>query len=422
MVSLAQSGSEEMLSLTDYLGQAVFDHDDARVGSVADLAARLGGPAPAVTCLLVRTGRGRSTAVSWDDVAGFERSRVTLRLPARELDPEAEPAADELRLMRDVVDTQIVDVSGRRFVRVADVELERRDSRLLVAGVDVGAGSLLRRLGLRRLARRFRGRSVAWEDLYAASPAAHALQLRVDPARVARLGPAGLAQVVGLLPPARGAELLGSVDSELAAGAVSATRPEVGGRVVAELGQRAAPIIERMAADDAAAALRHLHGADLDRVLGEVGTGRADDLRRLVAYPPATAGALMSPNPLTAREGAGVAELRERFAGARPRMEALGTVFVLDSAGAVTGALAPTQLLGGSAEPQTVPVLGVDQPVDEVIDIFALHDVLALPVVDRAGQVVGVVTIDDVLDELVAERLPGARRFGVLRARRHAPR
>jgi Mg/Co/Ni transporter MgtE len=324
--------------------------------------------------------------------------------------------------MRDVVDTQIVDVSGRRFVRVADVELERRGDELVVAGVDVGAGSLLRRLGLRRLARRMRGRSVAWEELYATSPAAHALQLRVDRARVARLGPAGLGQVVGVLPPARGAELLHSVDPALAAGAVGAARPDVGGRVVAELGKHAAPILERMAADDAAAALRHLHGAELDHVLRDVGTHRADELRRLVAYPPATAGALMSPNPLTAPAGVSAAELRGRLAGAAPEIEALDTVFVVDESGAVAGAISPARLLSGSAEPQPVAVLSVDQPVDEVIDIFALQDALALPVADRSGAVVGVVTIDDVLDELVAERLPGARRFGVLRARRHAPR
>jgi magnesium transporter len=56
-----------------------------------------------------------------------------------------------------------------------------------------------------------------------------------------------------------------------------------------------------------------------------------------------------------------------------------------------------------------------------VVDLFALHDVIALPVVDDAGRLVGAVTIDDVLDELIAERLPGTRRFGVLDARRHAP-
>ena len=410
-----------MLALTDYLGQPVLDRADVRVGTVVDLAVRLGGPTPPVTSLVVRVDRRTTTTISWSDVAGFERSGVTLRRAAEELDAPAGAEADELRLMRDVVDTQIVDVNGRHFLRVADVELERRDGELFVAGVDVGTGSLLRRLGLRRLARRFRGRSVRWGDLYATSPAAHVMQLRVDRARLERLGPAGLAQVVGRLPTERGAELLGAVDSELAAKAVSVTRPEVGGRVVAALGDEAAPIIEEMAADDAAAALRHLSSDELAEVLRGVGTERAEGLRRLVTYPPATAGALMSPNPLTAPEGAGTADLRERVAAGPPRMEALGTVFVLDERGAVIGAISPTQLLRGFTEPVRVPVLTVDQPVDDVIDIFALNDVVALPVVDETAGLVGVVTIDDVLDELVAERLPGGSRFEVLAARRHAP-
>jgi CBS domain-containing protein len=410
-----------MLSLTDYLGQAVFDREDLRIGAVADLAARLGSPTPAVTTLVVRRERGRQTAVPWRAVTGFERSGVTLACAAAELSARAEPASDELRLMRDVVDTQIVDVSGRRFLRVADVQLERRDHELVVAGVDVGTASLLRRLGLRRLARRLTARSVPWRDVYPASPAAHALQLRVDRERVERLGPAGLAQVVGVLPPARGAEVLGAVDSSLAAQAVSGTRPDVAGRVVSALGDEAAPIIEEMATDDAAAALRHVSAGELDHVLRGVATRRAQALRRLVAYPPATAGALMSPNPLTAPAGASAEDLRDRIAAGPPRLEALGTVFVLDDGGAVVGAVSPTRLLEGSTEPMPVPVLNADQPVDDVIDIFALNDVVALPVIDESGGLVGVVTIDDVLDELVAERLPGGRRFGVLRARRHAP-
>jgi len=410
-----------MLALTDYLGQDVFDAADTRVGVVADLAARLGGPAPRVSRLVVRAGRRERFALRWDDVADFERSGVVLHRLAAELDRTAQPAEDELLLLRDLVDTQIVDVAGRRLVRAGDVDLERRDGQLVVAGVDVGGGALLRRLGLRRLARRFSRRSLPWSELYAASPGAHTVQLRADRARLSGLGPAALAQVIGRLPPAHGADVLRSVGSELAADAVSGTHPEVGGRVVGELGTEAAPIVERMAPDDAAAALRHLETEDRHEVLEHVATDRAEELRRLLSYPPATAGGLMSPDPLTAPLGSGVDQLRERVAGRPSSGEALGTVFVLDTAGAVRGAVPPTQLLAGSADPVPVPVLSVNQPVDEVIDLFALNDVLALPVVNDAGELVGVVTIDDVLDELIAERLPGTRRFGVLDARRHAP-
>ena len=410
-----------MLTLTDYLGQDVFDSEDARVGVVADLAARLGGPAPPVTKLVVRAGRHDRFALPWEDVAAFERSSVVLRRPAAALDRHVQPAEEELLLMRDVVDTQIVDVAGRRLVRAADVDLERDDGRLVLVGVDVGGGSLLRRLGLRRLARRFPRRSLPWRELYAASPTAHNVQLRADRQRLARLGPAGLAQVIGRLPPAHGAELLRSVDSELAADTVSGTHPEIGGRVVGELGPEAAPIVERMASDDAAAALRHVEPEDRQEVLEHVGNSRAEDLRRLLSYPPATAGALMSPDPVSAPVGSTAEELRRRLANRPAGIDALATIFVVDDAGRVVGAVPPTHLLAGSSDPLPVPVLSVDRPVDEVIDLFALNDVLALPVVSDAGLLVGAVTIDDVLDELIAERLPGTRRFGVLDARRHAP-
>ena len=410
-----------MLALTDYLGQDVFDAADARIGVVADLAARLGGPAPRVTRLLVRAGRREQFALPWEDVADFERSGVVLRRTAEELDRGAQPAEDELLLLRDLVDTQIVDVAGRRLVRAGDVDLERRDGQLVLAGVDVGGGALLRRLGLRRLARRFSSRCLPWSELYAASPAAHTVQLRVDRDRLAGLGPAGLAQVIGRLPPAHGADVLRSVGPQLAAEAVSGTHPEVGGRVVEELGPQAAPIVARMAPDDAAAALRHTEAEDRHAVLEGMATHSAGELRQLLSYPPATAGALMSPDPLTAPVGSDAEELRRRMATRPPSIEALGTVFIVDDADRVVGAVPPTHLLAGSSEPVPVPVLSVDQSVDEVIDLFALNDVLALPVVNDAGTLVGAVTIDDVLDELLAERLPGTRRFGVLDARRHAP-
>jgi len=410
-----------MLALTDYLGQEVFDAADARVGVVADLAARRGATAPRVKWLIIRASRREQFALPWDEVSDFERSGVVLRRLAAQLDRYSEPAEHELLLMRDLVDTQIVDVAGRRLVRASDVDLERQDASSWWQGVDVGGGSLLRRLGLRRLARRFPTRCLPWSELYAASPTAHIVQLRVDRQRLAGLGPAGLAQVVGRLPPAQGAEVLRSVGSELAGETVSGTHPEVGRRVVRELGPKADPLVERMAPDDAAAALRHVESEERDELLAHVRTSRAGELRQLLSYRPATAGPLMSLGPLTAPVGSGADELRQRLASRSPSIEALGIVFIVDDAGQVLGAVPPTHLLAGSSNPLPVPVLSVDQPVDEVIDSSRSTTCSRLPVVNDARRLVGAVTVDDVLDELIAERLPGTRRFGVLNARRHAP-
>ncbi len=98
-----------------------------------------------------------------------------------------------------------------------------------------------------------------------------------------------------------------------------------------------------------------------------------------------------------------------RLASDPPLMEGLATVFVVDAAGRFVGALPPSALLAGSP-PRPTPVLRLDTPVDDVIDVFAVEDVLALPVVDQAGRPVGSVAIDDILEELLIERLPHHRR------------
>ena len=105
---------------------------------------------------------------------------------------------------------------------------------------------------------------------------------------------------------------------ELAADAVSGTHPEVGGRVVGELGSQAAPIVERMAPDDAAAALRHIEAEDRHEVLERMATDSAGELRQLLSYPPATAGALMSPDPLTAPVGSDAESCVSAWRLARP--------------------------------------------------------------------------------------------------------
>lgn len=166
-----------------------------------------------------------------------------------------------------------------------------------------------------------------------------------------------------------------------------------------------------MAADNATAALRHLGQDELDTLLAALDTANVRRLRRLLSHPPDTAGGLMSVDVVTAEAGEPARLIRSRVAEHPPVVPALATVFVIDEERRPLGAVSPAGLMGDAVEPSTVPVLRLDTPAEDVINLFALHDVLALPVVDAEGRLAGAVAIDDVLEELIAERLPGKRRY-----------
>lgn len=403
-----------MLSLTDHLGQDVLAADGGRVGSVADLAFRFDDVYPLVTGLVTAQRRGAQRYVSWELVGSFERSAVALRLPTRLL-PAAELADDELLLCQHVLDGQIFDAVGKRLARVGDVELDREDGLLRVVAVDVGASPLLRRLGLRRTARRVRVEAVDWKDLHVMGGRGHALQAGAPNAALHRLGPAELAELMARLPVQQGAELLGHIGAQPAARALSAARPELGGRLVRELDpETAAAIVTEMPADDATAALRHVEPEQLERTLAKLGAARTTELRRLLAAPARTAAGLMTTDFRTARADEPAETIRSRLAAQPPHHEALTTVFVVGADGRLAGSIPPSRLLAGDATPLPVPTLTAETPLAEVLDLFAVHDVLALPVVDGDGRIIGAVGVDDVLEELLVERLPGRRRFAIL--------
>ncbi len=409
-----------MIALADRLGSRVATESGTQLGRLRDMGARLAEPYPRVASLRVGDRRA-SRLVAWTDVRSFETDPIVVGAAPEEGGEEH----DELLLKRDVLDAQIVDVAGRRVVRAADVELEARaDGELWVAGVDVGSAALIRRLGLRRLAARRRPESLDWRDLHVASGRGHELALAVPASGVHRLRPSELAQVIAALPVARSTDLLERVEPERAARALAAARPGLGGRLVGALEPDVAgSIVAAMPVDDATAALRHLDRERLDGVLGAVPTERAAELRRLLAYPPDSAGGLMTPHVRWARAGEDARAIRERLGGDPPRLDGLLTVFVVDDERRVLGAIPPRRLLAGDVTPLPWPVMTSGAPVGEVVDAFALHDVLAVPVVDGDGRLVGAVAVDDVLEELLIDRLPGRRRFPthVLRRRRREP-
>jgi sporulation protein YlmC with PRC-barrel domain len=229
-----------VLSLSREIGQEVRGPDGRPVGRVADLTVRLGqedGPR-LVDRLLVQLHGEPDMLVPWTAIESFEHTGVLLRptTDVSRLTIDSTTAAlghDELLLVRDVLDTQIVDVIGQRLARVADVVLTRTaDERLELVGVEVGFGGVLRRLGLRRLADRSREDVVAWTDLHLTSDRGHSVQLATPRSAVHHLDAAGLAALVSRLDTESAVDVLAAAEPEVAAHAVLGTLPAVGERVL----------------------------------------------------------------------------------------------------------------------------------------------------------------------------------------------
>ena len=214
------------MRLSDCLGEPVLAADGTSLGRLHDLAADPTVAAPVVTAIEIRRRR-HSQLVPWEAVAVFDPDTVQLRdggaTPGRELAPS------ELLLRRDVLDGQVVDVAGRRLLRVGDVELSCAGSVPAVVAVEVGTRAVLRRLGLRRLSRRFRPESVTWDELHLAGGRGHEIQLRSG--RLERLGPAALAQVIGRVAPAPALQIVRAVPPDVAARSVASSHPRLGGRI-----------------------------------------------------------------------------------------------------------------------------------------------------------------------------------------------
>jgi sporulation protein YlmC with PRC-barrel domain len=194
--------------LSDLIGRPVTAADGRKLGRVADLAVDHAERFPCVTGIAIRRQR-RLTVVPWESVTHVDAERI-------ELAPDTEAPPSGVFLVRDLLDAQVVDIVGRRLARVSDILLDRDRASIRVVAVDVGLGSVVRRLGMRRLGDRLPRELIGWDALHFAGGRGHELQLASPAAAVHGLEPVELAELVSRLHPDRGDEVLAAVPAERA--------------------------------------------------------------------------------------------------------------------------------------------------------------------------------------------------------------
>jgi magnesium transporter len=404
-----------MLYLSQALGRPVLDRHADSIGKVADLIVAIEGRYPPVTGLVVSTGR-RRIFLPWSDVASFGREGATLS--AHRIDIERfVQRPNELLLAADLQDKQIVDIDGRKVVRVNDLRLDDIDGRLHLVAVDVGPAGIARRLGVEgpfvRLATGLHlpemERYIDWEDVDPVETSIASIRLRVPHEGLRSLHPVDLATIIDQLAPRDRAGVLASLDDEQAADAIEEMEPDTQVEVLEDLTpERAADILEEMSPDDAADLVADLSAEARATILTHMEPDEAEELGGLLAYPEDSAGGIMTTEFIAVSEDLTAAETIERLRELEPDAETIYYLYVTDPDGRLVGVLSlrdlivarPDARLRGFmiAEPVTVNVL---TPQSEVAALIARYDLLAVPVIADDGRLEGIVTVDDAIDTVL---------------------
>jgi magnesium transporter len=409
--------SDDVLYCTELIGLKVYDTRGRRIGRVKD-AALVPIIHPSRVDRFLVGGGWAWLSIHYDQVESISLNGIYLK------DEKLTPYhADEymLRIVRDLLDQQIIDALGRKVVRVTDVtfQVKRTDGydELNVLEVDIGMRSIFRRLvqGLapptlvRRMQRGIAPRSISWEYCNIVEPdPQRRLRLNISNLALEQMHPADLADIVEELSPDDREAIIETIDAEVAAEALSEMDMDVQASILESLEtERAAEIIEEMAPDEAAHVLAELEEETSSEILDELTAESKSEVSELIEYRDHTAGALMTTEYVAAPDNATVADAIEVLRQNEELLESLNTIFLVDAEERVVAAvpLARLFIAPGSAPlkksaVEPLLVVSVNENENRVTELFDKYNVLTLPVVDTDRRLAGVITADDIISVL----------------------
>ncbi len=409
-----------MLHATELLGAEAYDVGGNFVGRVTELFIEPADQPNRVARLLLGRGKYQPLVARYDHVAFVAPGTVRLNVDEKALETHR-PNEAWLAVQKDLLDQQIIDISGRKVVRVNDIDLAEQRANgtveLRVTQVDVGLTGAVRRLlqGLvspsliRRIQQKLPARLIRWEfvNLIEADPLRR-VKLRITHRKLEGLHPADLADIMEDLSAVERQAIINSLDEQTAAELLAELDARLTTQIVEKLDpEKAADIIEEMEPDQAADLLAELTPETSREVLQEMPGEEAQEVRALLRFEENTAGGMMNSQFVFVGETALRDEVVEWIRTQDVNPEQLDTIFLIDAEAKLSGNVALARLLLAApnrpmVELKSEALVSVQSGAEdkEVFEMFDKYNLRSLGVVDEHGRPIGVITVDDVVSRL----------------------
>ena len=396
---------------SELIGDPVVDCLEQNVGKIKDIIVTLGEPFPKVIGLLVALSDGKREArvLLIGEINLIGKQFVSTH-PAKDRIVWTTIREGDVLLMRDVVDRQVVDLEGARVIRVNDLKLAKVEQDVRLIGADVGLRGMLRRLSLEKtvswfldlLGKKIPEQLIGWDHVQDLSGG----KISVPSKTITDLHPADVVQIISQVRPDEKTFIFSTLSNNTAAEALHELEPMLAAVLIAKLDtKKALGILEKMPADEVADILGDLPSEKSQQLLSLMRVRKATQIRKLLQHRDETAGGLMTTEFIALPQNLTAEQVISRLREIEPDAETIYYLYVVDEAGHLAGVLSlrrlitspPDKLISEIMIKENITV-SPEMSHREVANFISKYNLLAVPVVDQDKKILGIVTVDDVMD------------------------
>ncbi|VVB67940.1 MgtE intracellular N domain protein [uncultured archaeon] len=412
----ASNGTNRVSFFSQLQGKKIVDRDGNVVGKLTDLSLRPGEALLEISRIVYTSNiLGEKVILPISSICSIDGD-IRLDVSRDEI-PPGRLSERELLVTETILDKQIVDIDGLKVVRVNDVLLAQVKRSLCLVAVDVGFKGILRRLGLSGLSHglldKLPNHIIPWSYIDPLDPSLRSIHLKISRKTINDLHPADIADILEDLNNKDRLLILDSLGEETAAEAMEEVNPEVQATMVKQMdSDDVADILENMNPDDAADLLGMMSENKASEVLNLMGEEEAKEVKELMRYSDRSAGSLMTTEYIAVPSDCRVPDVFMRLRRSGQEIDMIYYVYVLSAQDQLLGVISlrdllladPAQNAGDVMKKEVISVLPTSS-VEEATNLLSKYDFLSVPVVDQDGKMLGIVTFDDALDEIIPEDL-----------------
>ncbi len=424
LVHITQEGGARMkigstFYLSRVLGNVVHTKENKSIGRLKDFVVDIDAIRPRVIAARIKQGKEILT-IPFESLQ-IEKVHAQYRLTCVKVEPAPiYPEDSTFLLAKSILDKQLIDINGRKLVRVNDIRLATLSAGTFVVAVDVGVEGLLRRLGVAKPTKKLLqplhisipSNLLLWDEIEAADFGQRGIRLSKESSRLATMHPSDLADILEDLDVRSQLDMFTSLDEDTKLDVLEELESEAQVSVVEQLSvSEAASILERMPSDEAADILDELDDSRATEILNAMQPESSNAIQTLLEYEEDTVGSLMTTDHLCFQETATAQEVIDQLRLTKPEADRVYYLYVVDEAQRLNGTISLRDLI--IAEPDAALSTFTDENIifvkdtddtDVLFDLVDKYNLLAVPVVDREAKLVGVVTINDLVHNLKRTR------------------